>query len=253
MVMNDLKAGQARSTYQEQSMADANGGSGAMFDRIARRYDLLNRIMSLGLDQSWRKKLVRALDVDVAAKVLDVATGTADVALAVADEYPRARVTGLDPSVQMLDIGRDKVDQLGLGHRIELLEGDAQRLPFENDHFDASVVSFGIRNVPDRAQALREMSRVTRSHGKVVVLELNEPRGGVMSALARFHVHHVVPRVGALLSGAHEYRYLQDSIEAFPAPADFEQMMRDAGLIDVRSHKLSFGAAYVFIGEVAEH
>ncbi|MEO1482714.1 MAG: bifunctional demethylmenaquinone methyltransferase/2-methoxy-6-polyprenyl-1,4-benzoquinol methylase UbiE [Myxococcota bacterium] len=247
---HDANAEGPRQRYEDR--AAVSGGSGAMFDRIARRYDLLNRIMSLGLDQSWRKKLVKALDVDVAAKVLDVATGTADVALAVADAYPRARVMGIDPSVQMLDIGRDKVDARGLENRVELREADAQALPFEDNAFDAAVISFGIRNVPDRQKGIEEMARVTRPHGKVVVLELNEPQGGIMAALARFHVHEVVPRVGALLSGAHEYRYLQDSIEAFPQPEDFKEMMERAGLTHVRLKKLSFGAAYLFIGEVVE-
>lgn len=225
-------------------------GSGAMFDRIARRYDLLNRIMSLGLDRAWRKKLVSALEVDVAARILDVATGTADVALAIADDYPRATVVGLDPSVEMLDIGRDKVELARLGNRVQLVEGDAQALPYDNEHFDAAVISFGIRNVPDRAKGLAEMVRVTRPGGKVVVLELNEPQSGLFGALAKVHVHHVVPWVGAMLSGAQEYRYLQGSIEEFPAAETFAEMMRDAGLKDVKIRKLTFGVAHLFIGEV---
>lgn len=241
----------ARHSYRDD-VAGVSGGSGAMFDRIARRYDLLNRVMSLGMDQGWRRKLVRALQIDEAANVLDVATGTADVALAIAEAYPRARVTGLDPSVQMLDIGRDKVDAATLSDRVELVEGDAQSLPFDDNHFDASVVSFGIRNVPDRELGLREMVRVTRPQGRVVVLELSEPRTGVMSALARFHVHHVVPRLGALLSGAHEYRYLQDSIQAFPPPDEFKATMEACGLENVRFKKLAFGAAHLFIGDVAQ-
>ncbi len=240
----------ARHGYEGQVDGVASG-SGAMFDRIARRYDLLNRVMSLGMDQGWRRKLVRALQIDDAANVLDVATGTADVALAIAEAHPRARVIGLDPSVQMLDIGRDKVDANSVSNRVELIEGDAQALPFDDDHFDASVISFGIRNVPDRELGLREMVRVTRPKGRVVVLELSEPRSGVMSALARFHVHHVVPRLGALLSGAHEYQYLQDSIEAFPPPEEFKATMEAAGLENVQIKKLAFGAANLFVGDVA--
>ncbi|MEL6548283.1 MAG: ubiquinone/menaquinone biosynthesis methyltransferase, partial [Myxococcota bacterium] len=176
---------------------------------------------------------------------------TADVALAIAEAYPRARVSGLDPSVRMLDIGRDKVDADALQSRVELIEGDAQALPFKDDHFDASVISFGIRNVPDRALGLKEMARVTRPKGRVVVLELSEPPAGVMGSLARFHVHHVVPRLGALLSGAHEYRYLQDSIEAFPPADQFVLTMEAAGLENVRVKKLAFGAAHLFVGDVA--
>lgn len=227
------------------------GGAGAMFDRIAKRYDLLNRVMSLGLDQGWRRRLVKALDVDVAARVLDVATGTADVALAISKAYPRTRIIGLDPSNAMLEIGRDKVERLGLSHRIDLVEGDAQSLPFDNGAFDASVVSFGIRNVPDRMVALTEMVRVTRTGGKVLILELNEPQGGWLAPLARFHVRIVVPRLGALLSCSDEYRYLQSSIAVFPKPAEFEARMHDAGLTKISSQSLGFGAATLFSGEVA--
>lgn len=241
----------AGDSYQDH-VDGVDGGSGAMFDRIARRYDFLNRVMSLGMDQGWRRKLVRALEIDEAANVLDVATGTADVALAIAETHPRARVVGLDPSVQMLDIGRDKIDALSVHERVELIEGDAQALPFEDNQFDAAVISFGIRNVPDRDQGLREMARVTRPRGRVVVLELSEPRDGMMGALARFHVHHVVPRLGALLSGAHEYQYLQDSIEEFPPPEVFKASMEAAGLENVTIKKLAFGAANLFVGDVAE-
>lgn len=224
-------------------------GGGAMFDRIAKRYDLLNRVMSLGLDRSWRKALVRALDCDVAAHVLDLATGTADVAIAIAEQYKRARVVGLDPSTKMLERGRHKLEAHHLSDRVKLVEGDAQALPFEDNQFDATCISFGIRNVPDRMQALREMVRVTQPGGRVVVLELGEPRGGPLAQMARFHVHHVVPRLGALLSGAPEYRYLERSIAAFPPPEEFARMMRDAGL-HVRVRPLSFGAAHLYIGEV---
>lgn len=220
-----------------------------MFDRIARRYDVLNRVLSLGLDHAWRRKLVKTLDVDVAAKILDVATGTADLALSIAEGYPRARVIGIDPSPKMLEYGREKVATRGLSDRIELREGDAQALPFDDHTFDATVVSFGIRNVPDRAKALREMVRVTRPLGKVVVLELSEPTDGLLASLARFHVHHLVPRIGALLSGAPEYRYLQDSIEAFPPPDVFVQSMHEAGLINVSAKKLTFGVVYMYVGE----
>lgn len=224
------------------------GGSGAMFDRIAERYDLLNRMMSLGMDRSWRTKLVRALRCDVAAHVLDVATGTADVALAIAHAYPRAKVVGLDPSANMLERGRAKIASEELDARIELVNGDAQALPFTDGRFDASCISFGIRNVPDRLLGLSEMARVTRAGGRVVVLELGEPDQGMLAPLARFHVHHVVPKLGAMLSGAPEYAYLQQSIQAFPPPDAFVQLMKSAGLVDIDVQRLSFGAAHLFSG-----
>ncbi len=227
------------------------GGSGQMFDKIAGRYDLLNRLMSLGLDKAWRRKLVAAMNVDGRGEVLDVATGTADVALDIVTIHPKVKVTGLDPSVGMLDVGRHKVSELGLDQRIVLVEGDAQNMSdFEDDRFEASCISFGIRNVPDRLKGLKEMTRVVRPGGRVVVLELTEPNEGILAPFARFHVHHVVPRLGALISGNREYRYLQESIAAFPTPPKFAALMEEAGLKDVTFEKMTFGAAHLYVGTV---
>jgi demethylmenaquinone methyltransferase / 2-methoxy-6-polyprenyl-1,4-benzoquinol methylase len=227
-----------------------HGGSGQMFDRIAGRYDLLNRIISLGMDRGWRRKLVEALQLGAGAAALDVATGTGDVALTLASAHPDARIVGLDPSAGMLEVGRTKVAAAGLTERIELTEGDAQDMPFGTDTFDGSCISFGIRNVPDRVQGLREMARVTKPGGRVCVLELGEPRAGVLTPFARFHVHQVVPRLGALLSGETEYHYLQASIAAFPAPEAFCDIMRDAGLHEVSFTAFQFGAVNLYVGRV---
>jgi demethylmenaquinone methyltransferase/2-methoxy-6-polyprenyl-1,4-benzoquinol methylase len=226
------------------------GGSGEMFDQIAARYDLLNRLISFGLDRSWRRRLVAALRCDGrAARVLDVATGTADVALDIARLLPQAEVVGLDPSRGMLDVGDQKIARRGLEGRVRLVVGDAQAMgDFADDSFDAACISFGIRNVPDRVQGLREMGRVTRPGGKVCVLELSEPQGGGLAPFARFHVHHVVPALGSLLSGSREYRYLQRSIAAFPPPEVFAGLMREAGLVDVQVERMRFGAAHLYVG-----
>lgn len=225
------------------------GGTGAMFDRIARRYDLLNRINSFGLDRSWRRKSVEALGLSPGSRVLDLATGTADVAIEVLRQEPRATVIGLDTSPRMLDVGRHKVEAAGLSERIELRTGDACELPLEDASVDGVVIAFGIRNVPDRARALREMARVTRPQGRLVVLELNEPRSGFLAPLARFHIHRVVPRLGAWLSGSREYRYLEESIAAFPPPQEFIDMVRGAGCLVIAVRPLAFGACYLFIAE----
>ena len=230
-------------------------GSGEMFDAIARRYDLLNRLMSFGMDVGWRRKAVRALQLGVPGRpthVLDLATGTGDVALEISRQHKDARVTGVDPSVNMLEIARRKAAGKKRDDRLAFEVGDAQKLPFDDANFDGSIIAFGIRNVPDRAQGLREMRRVVRPGGKVVVLELTEPRRGVLSRAARLYIHGVVPRLGALLSGKKEYRYLQQSIAAFPAPADFAQMMTDAGLVDVSWRLLGFGTVGLFVGTVPD-
>lgn len=223
-------------------------GSGAMFDAIAARYDVLNRILSMGIDVGWRRNAVRLAQVPANGRALDVATGTGDLALALARATPTATVIGVDPSRGMLAVGEKKVRALGLETRVSLGEGDAQALPYPDASFDAVTIAFGIRNVPDRPRALREMARVLKPGGRLVVLELSEPRRGILGPLARFHVHQVVPRVGALLSGAREYRYLQASIAAFPSPEAFAAMIREAGLVDVSFVSLTFGVAAIHVG-----
>jgi len=223
-------------------------GSGKMFDQIAGRYDLLNRILSMGMDRGWRRDLVNALNPE-GGDILDVATGTADVALSVAKKYQQSQVVGLDPSGGMLDVGRQKVEAAGLTERVELLQGDAQAMPFEDNRFTATCIAFGIRNVPDRRLGLAEMIRCTRPGGVIAVLELGEPRKGLLAPFARFHVHHVVPRLGAWLSGAQEYRYLQTSVAAFPPSEEFVTMMHEAGCSEVNVKPFLAGVAHLYIGK----
>lgn len=236
------------SSIDKPASGTTNLGSGAMFDVIAARYDTLNRILSLGMDQGWRRKAVAALALKSGARVLDLATGTGDLAIAIAETHPDAKVTGVDPSRNMLVEGIRKVRDVRLADRVDLLEGDAQALSFDDETFDGVTIAFGIRNVPDRSKALREMARVTRTGGRVVVLELSEPRTGVMGVLARTYVHEIVPRVGGLLSGAKEYRYLQKSIAAFPPADEFARMMEDAGLTVLDASPLTFGVAHLYVG-----
>lgn len=224
-------------------------GSGGMFDGIAARYDLLNRLLSLGIDRAWRQATVNEIGVPGLNRVLDLATGTGDLALLIAARHPEASVDGVDPSSKMLEVGRQKVAARGLAGRVRLQIGIAETLPYPDRHFDAVTIAFGIRNVPDRHRALAEMSRVTRSGGRVAILELSEPTGGFLGPLARFHVHTVVPWVGGLLSGSRAYRYLQRSIAAFPPPAEFAGMMEAAGLRVVRVVPLTFGVCHLYVGE----
>jgi demethylmenaquinone methyltransferase/2-methoxy-6-polyprenyl-1,4-benzoquinol methylase len=220
-----------------------------MFDRIADRYDLLNRLLSLGIDQGWRHQAVAALHLSPSSRVLDLATGTADLAILEATSHPGCRVDGIDPSARMLDIGRQKVERAGLSSLVTLTLGNAEALPFDAGSFDAVSIAFGIRNFPDRPRALREIARVTRTGGRVAILELSEPRGGLLGPLARFHVHSVVPWLGGLISGSREYRYLQKSIEAFPPPEEFAGVMREAGLHVLETRALTFGVACLYVAE----
>jgi demethylmenaquinone methyltransferase/2-methoxy-6-polyprenyl-1,4-benzoquinol methylase len=227
-------------------------GSGAMFDKIARRYDFVNRVMSFGMDKGWRRRAVRALQLGERPRVLDVATGTGDLAIDIARTCPGATVVGLDPSRQMLAIAADKIVRRGLADRVSVVEGDAQQLPFASCEFDGATIAFGIRNVPDRDAGLRELARVVRPGGRIAVLELGEPRRGVLGALARVHTHHVLPRIGALLSGSREYAYLQRSMAAFPTPDAFVAQMERAGLHVVETAALAFGACTLFVATPAE-
>lgn len=228
------------------------GGSGEMFDQIAGRYDLLNRVMSMGIDQSWRRKTVAALALPQRARVLDLATGTGDLALMIARLHPDASVVGSDPSRKMLEVGIEKIARTGLADRVTLEEGDAQALPYGTDTFDGCCIAFGIRNVPDRSKALAEMARTTKPGGRVAVLELGEPSVGWLSPIARFHVRKVIPRIGGMLSGSREYKYLQESIAAFPPADEFAEQMEASGLNVLEVKPLTFGACSLFVAEPKE-
>jgi demethylmenaquinone methyltransferase/2-methoxy-6-polyprenyl-1,4-benzoquinol methylase len=223
-----------------------------MFDRIAHRYDMLNRVLSLGLDQRWRNRAIDGLDLGQAEHVLDVATGTCDLAILLARRFPMLRVTGLDGSESMLAVGREKVARAGVAPRVTLVAGDAQALPFDDAVFDAVTMAFGIRNVPDRTRALGEIARVLRPRGRMAILELSEPRRGLLGPAARFHLHTVVPFVGGLLSGAPEYRYLQRSIAAFPAAEAFAATIGEVGMQVDSVIPLTFGVATLFVASRSE-
>jgi demethylmenaquinone methyltransferase/2-methoxy-6-polyprenyl-1,4-benzoquinol methylase len=222
-------------------------GSGQMFDQIAPRYDFVNRVLSLGLDRRWRRRVIKELRLSPSARVLDVATGTGDLAIELAKAAPSGHVIGLDPSTAMLAIAQHKLHERGLAERVTLVEGDAQALPQANCEIDAATIAFGIRNVPDRPRALRELARVVRPGGMIAVLELGEAQPGWFGRAARFHTHHVVPRIGALLSGRREYRYLQTSVAAFPPAEEFAQIMRDNGLDVQQVIPLTFGVCTLFV------
>ncbi len=222
-------------------------GSGEMFDRIAGRYDRLNRILSVGLDAGWRRAAARALDLSPGDRVLDLATGTGDLALTVAATWPGVEIDATDPSAKMLAVAVGKIAYSPHAGRIHVVRGDATTIDASDGGYAGVTMAFGIRNVNDRLGALREMRRVTRRGGRIAILELAEPERGILGALARFHIHSVVPRVGAWLSGEREYRYLQRSIAAFPPASEFADMIRAAGLRVLEVQSLTLGVATLFV------
>lgn len=215
-----------------------------MFDAIAPRYDLLNRVLSAGIDRRWRARAIGALRLTPRDVLLDVCTGTADVAL---QAGAAARVVGVDFAGAMLAIGRRKVLAAGQTHRVTLLRGDATRLPVRDGCADAATVAFGIRNVQRPERACAELARALRPGGRLAILEFGVPRVWGVSTLYLWYFKYLLPAVGRMVSG-HDaaYSYLPASVGAFPPPAEFMAILEGAGFADVRADPLTFGIAHLY-------
>lgn len=216
-----------------------------MFDTISPKYDLLNRVFSMGTDQAWRRRVMRLVAQEPVDHLLDVATGTADLALMAARQVPQ--VTGADISEGMLAYGREKVKKAGVEGRVRLVKADAADLPFPEATFDAITIAFGVRNFEDLERGIRGMLQVLKPGGRLFVLEFSRPKG-LLRPFFRFYFHHVMPAIGRLVSkDAVAYSYLPASVEAFPEGADFEAILARSGGREVRSEKLSGGIATLYI------
>ncbi|MEJ2635318.1 MAG: bifunctional demethylmenaquinone methyltransferase/2-methoxy-6-polyprenyl-1,4-benzoquinol methylase UbiE [Calditrichia bacterium] len=221
-----------------------------MFDRIAQRYDLLNRLLSLRQDVAWRNKLAENLTDVRDQKILDLATGTADVLLSLFHQTDKAdAAAGIDMSDRMLRIGREKIQKNGLSHAIALFPGDAMHIPFRNNSFDAVTIAFGIRNVLDVNRSLREMYRTLKPGGRVLILEFSLPANRLIRQLYLFYFRNILPRIGGVISGdSYAYRYLNRTVETFPYGEAFCELLRDAGFQNVRTIPLTFGIASIYRG-----
>ncbi len=221
----------------------------AMFDAIAPRYDLLNSLLSVRLHHHWRRVAAREAALKPGGAALDVCTGTGDLALELAKRVgPTGRVVGGDFSLPMLRLGERKA-RARSGGVVRMTLADAQRLPHPDSCFDAVTVGFGIRNVADAERGIREMARVVRPGGRVVILEFNQPRNAVFAALYRGYSFTVLPLLGGLISGRRSaYEYLPSSVRAFHSREELSRMMRRAGLGDVRVTDLTFGTVVVHVG-----
>ena len=222
-------------------------GTGSMFDRIAPHYDRANDFMSLGLHHGWRGALIDGLDVSSNDRALDLATGTADVAILQGKRG--ATVLGVDPSKNMLEIGRDKITKAGLDDFVKLVEGDATSLQLNSSIYDKVTISFGIRNIPDIDGALREMRRVAKQGALLGILEFALPESGLLAPVARAFVSVVVPVLGAVLSGARfdEYAHLARSIAEFPAPDRFRERIAAAGFEAREPQLFACGAVVLYV------
>lgn len=232
-------------------MDERNRRIGEMFSSIAPRYDFLNRLLSLGRDRRWRREAVGRIMPERGGRHLDVATGTADVALELLRRKgDAARVVGVDISLEMMRLGREKAVRAGRGDSLAFVRAPGESLPFRDGVFDSASVAFGIRNVVDRERGLREMCRVVRRGGQVVVLEFSKPQGTFFGALYEFYFTRVLPRVGGIFSKRDAYTYLPRSVREFPPPAAFAEMMRAAGCASVSASALTFGIVTLYVGVV---
>ena len=221
-----------------------------MFDNIAPKYDLLNHTLSMSIDRVWRRRVVGEVRRAKPGRILDVATGTGDLAIAMARRIRDVQVLGVDLSEQMLAVARRKIEARGLDGRIVLDRGDAERLAVADASVDVATVAFGVRNFGDLGAGLRELARTIKPGGKVVILEFSRPRNRVFRALYEFYSYKILPRIGGLVSrDKRAYEYLPASVGEFPAPAVFLEMMEKAGFRNCRARSQSFGIAQIYIGE----
>ena len=220
----------------------------AMFDRISPKYDALNHMLSLNIDKVWRKKTAKIVSKTQPKAILDLATGTADLAIAMAKHNPQAHIIGLDISEKMLEIGKEKVKLQNLENQIELHHGDAASLPFEDARFDAVTVAFGVRNFEDLSKGLSEMHRVLKTNGQAVILEFSLPERFPIKQLYNFYFKHLLPNIGKWVSkDGNAYTYLPHSVEKFPKPSDFCNILGSFGLKNCQIKPLSFGIATLYV------
>lgn len=220
-----------------------------MFDNIAPKYDLLNRVLSLGIDTIWRKKMIAKLENLQPKKVLDVATGTADVALEIHKQLKSEKITGVDISHEMLEVGRDKIAKKGLSDTITLDLGDSENLPYDNESYDAITAAFGVRNFENLEKGLAEMYRVIRPGGKIVILEFSRPTMFPFKQLYNFYFKNILPTIGKLTSKDNRaYTYLYESVQVFPDGENFLKVLDKTGFKNNELERLTLGICTIYTG-----
>lgn len=223
-----------------------------MFDSISPRYDLLNHLLSANIDKAWRKRAIRMLAKYKPQTILDVATGTADFAIA-AQELQPLKITGIDLSEGMLKIGQQKVDKLGLNHLIELHKADSEALPFDDDRYDAATVGFGVRNFENLDKGLKEIYRVLKPRGVLVVLEFSRPKNKLFGSVYLFYFTKILPFLGRMVSRNQKaYTYLPESVKSFPDGEDFVNELKAAGFKNCSCTPLTMGIASIYTAQKVE-
>lgn len=219
-----------------------------MFNNISKKYDFLNHFLSLGIDRIWRRKAIKKLKAINPERMLDIATGTGDFAIAALKLNPK-EVIGVDISPGMLEVGKEKMKKKGYDKIIQMQLGDSENLPFDSDYFDALTVGFGVRNYENLEKGLTDMLRVLRPEGKAIILEFSKPKKFPIKQLFGFYSKHLIPFFGKLISkDKRAYAYLPESVAAFPEGEDFKQIMRSIGYKNVESQLVSGGIATIYSG-----
>lgn len=234
--------------YKDQSKSKKEQVA-QMFDNISPKYDLLNRVLSMGIDVSWRKKAITMLEKEQPKLILDVATGTADFALEALSLNPD-KIIGVDISEGMLNLGKEKIAKMNLSHKIELRMGDSERLLFADETFDAVIVSFGVRNFENLEKGLQDIYRVLKKGGTLIVLEFSQPQGFIFSRLYHFYSKYILPTIGKIVSKDDAaYTYLPESVKAFPFGKDFLAIMEKVGFTKTEAKELTFGISSIYKGK----
>jgi len=231
------------------SIRKDKGDIGPMFDSIAWRYDFLNHFLSLGIDRKWRKKAIGKISGKYSnPKIIDVATGTGDLAIEAVSTVP-SKITGIDISEKMLELGRQKIKAMELENIIEFIKGDPENICFEDNTFDVAMAAFGVRNFSDPVKGLSEMRRVIRKGGEVVILEFSKPEGFLFKHVYNFYFGNLLPFLGSLFSKHNKaYRYLNESVMDFADNEKFIEMMNKAGLSEIKQDRITGGIATIYTG-----
>ena len=240
--MNQVKPYGIKGKSKKEEVAE-------MFDNISGKYDFLNHTLSMGIDRGWRKKALKKINIREVQHLLDIATGTGDFAIT-AKKSGCEKVTGIDISNGMLEVGREKVMKLGMQQSVTLTYGDSEQMPFPDNTFDAITVAFGVRNFEHLEKGLAEMFRVLKSGGTAVVLEFSKPSTFPIKQLYGFYFNHVLPRLGKAVSGDNAaYSYLPESVNAFPEGDAFIEKLKDAGFSNCTTDRVTFGIASIYTGK----
>ena len=220
-----------------------------MFNNISKTYDFLNHFLSLGIDIIWRKKAIKELKKDKPSQILDVATGTGDFAFESLNILNPDKIIGVDISQGMLDIAQEKISKRNLGHKFEVRLGDSEKLLFDDNQFDAVTVAYGVRNFENLEKGLSDMLRVLKPGGKAVILEFSKPKMFPVKQLYSFYFHYVTPAIGKVFSKDNSaYKYLPESVEAFPEGKEFISMMERIGYRNTKNRPLAFGICSIYTG-----